>query len=175
MVAGRPVEVDRLSGVAQHCGQSKLALLGVQSLESLLHALRSGNGLGVNARLLQNVSVVAKADRLLGVRETVYLAILLVGQLRVLGPLLVTQVNDVALPVLEITGAAAHKDVGHIPGLIVILQLALDIDSAAHGLDGDLSPGLLLIGLGQLLELSIDLDLTVYQAKRLAGRIVITG
>lgn len=36
--------------------------------------------------------------------------------------------------------AAVHKDV---TGLVIILQLALDIDSAAHGLHGNLSPGLL--------------------------------
>lgn len=59
VVAGRPVEVDWLSGVAQHRVVNPSLPSWRPESRKPSCSLRSGNGLGVNARLLQNVSVVA--------------------------------------------------------------------------------------------------------------------
>ena len=166
VVAGGPPQVDGLSAVADDSSQAQLVLLGIQGLESGLVAFQVAHGSGVDASLCQQVHVCDDADSLNGVGEANG-AVLGVNEccIGVGDPCFAGQVSQNAslAPGADLVVRTGDEDFGHVVSLIVALQGAHDVDTAAHGLDDDLNAGLGLVHLGQLLQLSVDLDLTVDQ------------
>ena len=166
MVAGGPVQVGGLTAQIHHGGQAQLVLHGIDLLEGFLVGGVGGQGAGVNAGLFQNVGVVGHADGLGGVGEAQHGArVVGVSLVSVGDPGLIAHIDQQAFPVGKVGFGTVDKDVRQVVCLVVVLQLALDVDAAAHGLDLDGDAGLLLVQLGELFQLLVNFDLAVDQTK----------
>ena len=172
VVSGGPPQVDGLSGVADNSSQAQLSLHSVDSFESSLVALGGNHGGGINASLLQDVSVVDQADSFHSVGEAdgaeISVDVLSVG---VSSPSLVSHVDQSTglAPLLSFSIGTEDEDVGHVASLEVTLDGTVDVDTAAQGLDDDFNTGLGLVDLSQLLQLSVDLDLAVDHTDGICG------
>ena len=163
-----PVQVLRLCAPADDCCQAELILHAVKCLKSSSHRFRSCDGCGINACLLEDVCIISKADRLCCVRETDKSVHANIAGVRVSCPCAVAHIRKESVPVTKVSVRAADEDIRHTGALILLLQLVLDVDAAAHGFDLYMDACLFFILRSSFLESRINLDLAVYKTKRFA-------
>ena len=171
VLRGGPVKLGGVGAVADDSGDAQLVLHGVDLLKGGLHGLGAGDAGGINAGFVKDALVVGKADRLSGVGEADESAGLInKAGIGIGGPGLVGHIDHHASPVVEVGFAFANEDIGHVAGLIVLLQRGLQVNAAAERLDLDMLAGRFLVDLGSMLQGLRDLDLAVEEADAVGER-----
>ena len=118
---------------------AQFGLHAVQLFKGSLGRGQGGEGRGIDAGLLQDLSVIAQAKALDADREANDLAFRRVVQVGILHPFGVGHISQIVFPQFVAADAFDHEDVGHGVGRHLRLQASAVISPAAQGLhrDGD--------------------------------------
>ena len=167
MISCGPIHLSRLCRYRSNSLNAKLIFHSINLFKCGLKCIVVNQCLWINACLLKNISIICDTISFYCIWETNNFTrcLVFVSKICILCKLRITQISNHICPVCVVAIATNNKNVWHIVGSFITLNLPLNIHTTTEGFNGNFLTSLLLKQLSNFFQLLVNLNLSVNQAK----------